>query len=59
MFMPTPFRNKGSGGAEGSGRGFSAGEWPVSGGVESAAADAGCSYQARIYISILIININD
>ena len=57
MFMP-PFRNKGSGGAEGSGRGFSAGEWPVSGGVESASADAGCSYQARIiniYRSILII----
>ena len=30
------------------GRGFSPGEWPVSGGVESASADAGCSYQELV-----------
>ena len=29
-------------------RGFSPGEWPVSGGVESASTDAGCSYQELV-----------
>ena len=29
-------------------RGFSPGEWPVSGGVESQSADAGCSYQELV-----------
>ncbi len=34
--------------ADGGGRGFSQKEWPVSGGVESQADDAGCSYQELV-----------